>query len=242
MLKRRVMIGLMFDEGVLTRTKHFRSDYRYTQQFLAVEAIDEAVLVDISRGGPSRASERAIGDFAGRTFAPVTIGGHVASVRQVGELLRLGADKVVIGRAALENPSLITEISLKYGSQACVVACDVLDGEVVHGATGRKTGKTPVEWAMEAERCGAGELYLQSVGRDGSLNGFDLPTLLECAAAIAIPVIIGTGCGSWRHIEEAFAAGANGAVTTCVHHWTETALMGFKDKLAAAGLPIRRVA
>ena len=239
MLKRRVMIGLMFDDGVLTRTKCFRPDYRYTQQFLAVDAIDEAILVDITRGGPSEASKNAIEAFASRCFAPITVGGHVSSISDVGVYFTRGADKIVIGRAALENPGFITEIAMKWGSQAVVVACDVLNGEVVNGRTGEKTGKTPIEWCLEAQERGAGEIYLQSVERDGSLGGYELDALRGISGTVGIPVIVGTGCGSWRHMQAAFEAGADGAVTHCVHHWTETALMGFKRSLLEAGVEVR---
>lgn len=242
MLKRRVMIGLAFDDGVLTRTKGFRADYRYTQQFLAVEAIDEAVLVDVSRSGGSVASRSAIAAFADRCFAPVTVGGSIADMAGVAGAFRLGADKVVLGRAALETPELVTRIAEKWGSQAVVVACDVAAGRVVSAADGREWPWSAVEWAVEAERRGAGEIFVQSRERDGSLSGFPVAELREIAAAVTVPVIVGTGCGGWRHMQEAFAAGADGCVTANVHHWPENALRGFKERLAETGVPVRRAA
>lgn len=242
MLKRRVIIGLMFDDGVLVRTKRFIPDYRYTQEFLATEAIDEALLVDVTRAGPSVASRRAIAAFADRCFAPVTVGGHIASLADVAAAFALGADKVVLGRAALEAPDLVTLGAEKWGSQAIVVACDVLNGEVVHGRSQQQRpngGRLAWDFAAAAEMAGAGEIYLQSVDRDGSLSGYDVGLLGAVAGAVSIPVTIGGGCGSWRHMEEAFEAGASGAVTTCVHHWTESALRGFKARLHGAGQPVR---
>jgi cyclase len=177
--------------------------------------------------------------FAERAFAPVAIGGNIETLAEVGECFKRGGDKVVIGAAALENPGFITEIAMKYGSQAVVVACDVLEGEAVSGKTGQKAGFSPVRWAQEAECRGAGEIYLQSVALDGSLAGFPLSELREVAQAVGIPVVVGTGCGGWRDMRLAFEAGASGAVTSVVHHWSETAMMGFKRHLVEGGAQVR---
>lgn len=241
MLKRRVIIGLMFDDGVLTRTKNFKADYRYTQQFLAVDAIDEAICIDITRAGGSEASRDAMRAFADRCYAPVSLGGNVETAADVRRLFQIGADKVVVGKAALKRPEFITELAVKYGSQAVVVACDVERGKV-RGLPDGHAEVSPEDWCREAEARGAGEIYLQSVERDGSLSGYDLPVLRRCVEAVGVPVTVGCGCGSWSHMQAAFEAGASGAVTTNVFHWTETTLRGFKDRLAAAGLPIRRAA
>jgi len=239
MLKRRVMIGLSFDCGVLTRTKWFRPDYRYTQGFLAVEAIDEAILVDVSRSGASVASREAMRGFAERCFAPVTFGGHLSDMAGVSEMFALGADKVVLGRSALASADFPSRVAEKWGSQAVVVACDISAGRVVSAADGVVWPYSAVEWAVEAERRGAGEIFLQSRERDGSLGGFPVAELREVAAAVKVPVVVGTGCGGWRHMADAFDAGADGCVTANVHHWTEGALAGFKGRLSGAGVAVR---
>ena len=242
MLKRRVMIGLMFDGGVLMRTKGFRADYRYTQAFLAAEAIDEAVLIDIGRGGPSGASREAMEAFGRRCFAPVAMGGWIDGLETARLFFGMGADKLVLGRSAVRNPGLIEALALKYGSNAVTVACDVADGRAICAADGAETGFSPLEWCLEAERRGAGEIFLQSRERDGSLGGFPVAELREIAAAVTIPVVVGTGCGGWGHMREAFEAGAQGCVTTNIHHFTETAMRGFKQRLVEAGQPVRGVA
>lgn len=236
MLKRRVIIGLMFDDGVLVRTKRFVPDYRYTQSFLAVDAIDEAILVDVTRAGPSEASHGAMAAFADRCFAPVTMGGWIRSEDDVSRFFDLGADKVVIGRGAGEK-GFIEAVAHRWGCQAAVIACDVVGGR--SGRVHSVLEQSAEAFCQEAEARGAGEIYLQSVGRDGSLGGYDLPLLRRVVQAVGIPVTIGTGCGSWKHMQEAFEAGATGAVTTCVHHWTESALRGFKERLHGAGVPVR---
>lgn len=234
MLKCRVIISLCFDDGVLMRTKRFVADYRYTQAYLAVDAVDEVFLVDITRSGPSEASRAAMAGYAERCFAPVTMGGWVGSVAGVREMFALGADKVVIGRAAGENPVLLTDIAEKYGSQAAVAACDVENGLVM--------GRAPAEWACEAEKAGAGEVFFQSIDRDGSLSGYDLRTLGEIVEKVQIPVVVGGGCGGWRHMVDAFRTGATGCATSVIHHFTESALSGFKREIAKAGIPVREAA
>lgn len=235
MLKRRVIIGLMFDDGVLVRTKRFMPDYRYTQSFLAVDAIDEAILVDVTRAGPSEASHGAMAAFADRCFAPVTMGGWIRSEDDVSRFFDLGADKVVIGRGASEK-GLIEAVAHRWGCQAAVVGID----EWTTGASPEGGGaEILLRRAAEAEACGAGEIYFQSVGQDGSLLGYAMPLLRQMVQGRRIPVTVGSGCGSWKHMQEAFEAGATGAVTTCVHHWTESALRGFKERLHGAGVPVR---
>ena len=246
MLKRRVIIGLMFDDGVLVRTKHFKADYRYTQQFLAVDAIDEAILVDITRGGSSGKSAQAMAAFADRCFAPVTMGGSIKNLDDVARFFDLGADKVVVGSILHSDINIIPKIACKWGCQAVVAGIETLNGEVMNGRTygaenpgQQKLGIGISAYARQLEAAGAGEIFLQCVDRDGSLAGFDLPCLGRVVRAVGVPVVVGTGCGGWRHMQEAFSAGADGAVTHCVHHWTETALMGFKRGLRAAGVQVR---
>lgn len=238
MLKARVIISLCIEDGVLMRTKRFRADYRYTQAHLAIEAVDEVFLVDITRSGPSAASRRAMAAYAERCFAPVTMGGWVSSVADARDLFALGADKVVVGRAGVQNPAVLREIAWKYGTQAVVAACDVESGLVRRG----KMGHAPAQWAAEAEKSGAGEVFFQSIDRDGSLLGYDLAVLREIVAAVNCPVVVGGGCGGFQHMIEGFRAGSTGCVTSNIFHMTEPSLVGFKTAIARAGIPVREAA
>ena len=228
MLKRRLIISLCFDRGVLTRTKRFVPDYPYTQSYLSVDSVDEVVLLDVTRSGSSSDSRVAMRAYAERCFAPVTMGGWIRSWDDAHAYLDLGADKVVVGSYALENPSIICELASKMGSQSVVVAVDFP----------YRTSE-PVEWAKTAENEGAGELFVQDQSRDGSLMGYNLPVLREIAKSVNIPVVIGGGCGGWRHMKEGFEAGADGCVTSVIHHFTQTSLAGFKKALLAEGQEIR---
>jgi cyclase len=242
LLKRRVIIALCFDDGLLMRTKRFVADYRYTQAYLSVDAVDEAFLIDITRSGPSEASRVAMASYAERCFAPVTMGGWVRSVEDAKELFAIGADKVVISGGIMENPGLIGDLARRYGSQAVVAGIDHRLGMVEVGKTGEKHGFTVLEWAKKVETLGTGEIYLQDVDRDGSLLGYNTDILREIASAVSCPVVIGAGCGGWRHMAEAFRAGADGCATSVIHHFTESSLGGFKRELARAGVPVREAA
>jgi imidazole glycerol-phosphate synthase subunit HisF len=234
-----VIIALCFDSGLLMRTKRFRADYRYTQSYLAVDAVDEVFLIDITRGGPSEASRLAMASYAERCFAPVTMGGWVRSVGDARELFAIGADKVVISAGIMENPGLIGDLARKYGSQAVVAGLDCRQGMVETGKTGEKHDFTALEWAEKVETLGAGEIYLQDIERDGSLQGYNTEILREIAAAVSCPVVIGAGCGGWRHMADGFRSGAAGCVTSVIHHFTESSLGGFKAELSRHGLPVR---
>lgn len=222
----------------MTRTKRFVPDYPYTQSYLAVDAVDEVVLVDITRSGPSEASRLAMEAYAAKCFAPVCMGGHIGSWDDAHDYLDLGADKVLIGSQALENPSIIGELASKMGSQSVVVAVD-FRGLYCEDKAGQLSVYEPVQWAKIAEDSGAGELFVQDISRDGSLLGYNLPVLSEIAGSVNIPVIIGGGCGGWRHMKDAFEAGADGCVTSVIHHFTETSLSGFKKALVDAGQEVR---
>lgn len=249
MLKKRVCVTLLINGGVLFRTKKFVPDYGYTINFVGNAAVDEVFLIDITRDGPSQASRETMKAFADACFTPITMGGWVRSLADVHHFMNLGADKVVVGAAALENPALIGEIARKYGSQAVTVACDALavpkpgeggsQGVVLVGKTLEKTSWSPARWASKAQSAGAGEIFVQSIDRDGSLGGYDLELLAEVVQNVNIPVVIGGGCGTWRHMLQAFSLGADGAATSNIFHLTETALTGFKAALGQAGVPVR---
>jgi cyclase len=240
LLKRRILIALLFNDGVLFRTKKFQPDYRYTTSFVGSDLVDEIIMVDITGSGPSEESHKTMARIAEQSFVPVTMGGHIKSLDDVKRFMDMGADKVVVGLFAQLYLPFITEVAEKYGSQAITAGIDVRSGVVDHSyhCPGWANGPEPAFAAMQAEAAGAGEIFLQSVERDGSLSGYDIPTLKAVVAAVKIPVVIGTGCGGWKHMAEAFDAGASGASTSVIHHFTNTAMRGFKSSLAEYVRPL----
>ncbi len=221
------------------------------------EGADEITFLDISASNEERAT---LLDVARRTaerlFIPLTIGGGIRTVDDVGRALRAGADKVSINSAAVARPEILEEAAWRYGSQ-CVVASidarrmagdsssatgDADDGSwevVTHGGR-TATGLDAVEWARECVRRGAGEVLLTSIDRDGARTGYDLPLTGAVARAVAVPVIASGGAGSAAHVcDVILGAAADAALVAGILHDGVTTVGAMKAEMIAAGLPVR---
>ena len=251
MLKKRVIISLLINDGELYRTKQFTPDYQYTTEFVTVDSIDELFIIDITRGGRSEKFTRYVKAIVDKCFVPITVGGHFRTIEDIQWALgEFGADCILMGHEVMEFPHLITDIAEKFGSQLLTVACDYrwqsgYPGEEDYTAVFSEQGSReafidePVLWAQMAERRGAGQIFLQSIDRDGSLQGYDLKTLKEVSDAVNIPVVIGGGCAGWWSMQEAFEAGADGCATSNIYHFPESTMSSWKQKLHEAGVPVR---
>ena len=211
------------------------------------EGADEIVFLDITASSDARkillgAVERT----ADQVFIPLTVGGGVRSVEDMGELLTHGADKVSINTAALDDPALITRCAEVFGSQCVVLAIDARKNpesggwEVFSHGGRRATGRDAVEWAMRGEQLGAGEILLTSMDRDGTHDGYDIPLLSAVNASVRLPVIASGGAGSVRHIHEALTeGGAEAALAASIFHFGKLSIGTVKEELAALGLEVR---
>ena len=232
MLKPRIIIALLFNEGVLFRTKKFIPDYRYTLNFVGTEAADEIFIVDITRGGPYKGHYDAIAPYIERAFLPCTLGGHIREVSDARSAFAGGADKIVLEQAFYERPGVARELAARYGSQAVTIGLTEENGEWVTGRTKTRTGLRIGEAAKLAVSFGAGEIFLQSMALEGSLGGYPVMSLAGVlAAAPTLPIVVGAGCGNWLHMKEALEAGASGCVTTVIHHFPDAALWGMKKRI-----------
>jgi cyclase len=212
------------------------------------EGADEIVFLDITASSDARKILlEAVERTADMVFIPLTVGGGVRSIDDMGELLTHGADKVSINTAALDDPDLITRCAEVFGSQCVVLAVDAKrrpgnDGWEVFSHGGRRaTGREAVEWAMRGEQLGAGEILLTSMDRDGTHDGYDVALLRAVNAAIRLPVIASGGAGSVHHIHEALTeGGAEAALAASIFHFGELSIGTVKQELAALGLEVRR--
>ena len=212
------------------------------------EGADEITFLDITASSDNRDTLlHVIEDVASQVFIPLTVGGGVRSVADVRRLLNAGADKAGINTAAVTNPDLINEASGFFGSQAIVVAIDAkavnpenTRWEVfTHG--GRKaTGIDAVEWALNMQARGAGEILLTSMDRDGTKIGFNLALTRAVSEALDIPVIASGGVGNVQHLVEGVKEGkADAVLAASIFHFGEVRISEAKAAMRAAGIEVR---
>ena len=208
---------------------------------------DEIVLLDITATHEARPILiDTVRRAARELFVPFTVGGGVRSLADAAQLFEAGADKISINSAAIADPTIITQIAERFGAQAVIVAIDARrkaesQSWEVFVAGGRKaTGLDAVEWALEAESRGAGEILLTSMDSDGTRAGFDCPLTKAVAESVAIPVIASGGAGTKEHFVEVFERGAaDAALAASIFHFGIHDVRDLKSTLAAAGIPVR---
>ena len=203
-------------------------------------AVDEMVLLDITATAEGRGPDLSlVSELAAQFCSPLTVGGGVRTVEQVVALLRHGADKVVIGTAAVRDQDLLRAASDKVGSQAIVAALDVKDGFVTVECGKAMTDWEPVATAKRFEVDGAGEILLTSVERDGRLCGYDLGLIRAISSVVNIPVVASGGCGVYRHMLEAIEAGADAVASAAMFQFTDQTPAGAARFLKSQGIEVR---
>jgi cyclase len=209
------------------------------------EGIDELVILDVTATlEKRRALEDTLRRVSAELFIPLAVGGGIREEADAAAALDAGADKVALNTAALENPALLTRLSVRYGSQAVVVAIDAkqMDHryEVFSRSGTTPTGRDVVEWAREAAERGAGEILLTSIDRDGTRSGFDCALTAAVSTAVPIPVIASGGAGTFEHFYDVFTTGqADAALAASVFHFSEHAVSELKSYLRDRGVPVR---
>lgn len=208
---------------------------------------DELVFLDITASSDARnTAAEMVRKVAEKVFIPFTVGGGIRTVDDFRAILREGADKVSVNSAAIMNPNLISEAADKFGSQCVVVAIDAKrrtdgDGFTIYKNGGRvDMGIDAVEWAMKAEKLGAGEILLTSMDGDGTKAGYDLELTRAIAENVSIPVIASGGAGTMAHFYEAFTEGkAEAALAASLFHFKEMEIRDLKSYLRDRGISVR---
>lgn len=208
---------------------------------------DEVVFLDITASADSRATQLEwVRQVASRVFIPFTVGGGIRTVEDFRAILREGADKIAINSAAIMNPRLISDAADKFGSQCVVVAIDAKkrpDGSGFHifKNGGRiDMGMDAVEWAVKAEKLGAGEILLTSMDADGTKEGYDIELTRTVAEAVSIPVIASGGAGRPEHFYEALTEGkAEAVLAASLFHYKELEIGEVKEFLREKGISVR---
>lgn len=250
MLTRRIIACLDVDDGRVVKGIQFvglrdAGDPAELAKRHSESGADEIVLLDISAAHQRRAT---LLDTVRRTakelFIPFTVGGGIRTLQEAASVFSAGADKISINSAALAQPTLITQIAERFGSQAVVVAIDAKrqNGSwqaFTHG--GRvSSNRDALEWALEAESRGAGEILLTSMDRDGTASGFDCELTRAIADRLNIPVIASGGAGAAAHFVEVFREGhADAALAASIFHYGLSSLGDLKQSLNTEGIPVR---
>jgi cyclase len=221
MLHARVIPCLLMRNGGLVKTVRFKNARYVGDPINAVrifneKEVDELVFLDIGSPGARGAPDfELLADIASEAFMPFAYGGGITSIEHVKRLYALGVEKVVLNTAAADQPHLVSEAAALAGSSGVVVSIDVRRNWIgsysvcVAGNT-RDLKRDPVAYAQEMERLGAGEILLNAIDRDGTMEGYDLALVRRVSEAVSIPVVIAGGAGRLQHFREAADAGASG--------------------------------
>lgn len=250
MLAKRIITCLDIKEGRTVKGINFENlrdagDPVELARLYAQQGADELVFLDITATHEKRKTlVELVGRIAAAINIPFTVGGGIASVEDVELLLQNGADKISINSAAVHHPHLISAIADKFGSQCVVLAIDAKQEQenwIVYTSGGwHATRLNLFDWAMEAEKRGAGEILFTSMNHDGTKTGFANDALRTLSAQVNIPVVASGGAGSIEHFKDVFTLGrADAALAAGIFHFKEVELPKLKQYLLQSGITVR---
>jgi cyclase len=250
-LKTRLIPALLLREGRCVKGRQFK-DFRDTGNPLTAARIydaqgaDELVFLDITASAQAHAiTVDVIKQVAEEVFMPLCVGGGLRTTDDIREMLEAGADKVSLNTAVEERPELIEQAARRFGNQCVVVSIDCRrhdDGscEVFTYAGTRGTGRDPVEWARQAVDMGAGEIFLTSIDREGTMEGYDLELVRSVADAVTVPVVAHGGCGTLDHLVQAVDEGHADAVSCAsMLHFTDQSVIKARAHMKTYGVDVR---
>ena len=237
----RVVKGVNF-ENLVDAGDPVELAARYSEQ-----GADEITFLDVTATVDDRQTTfDLVRETAENVFIPLTVGGGVRSVADVGALLEHGADKISVNSAALQRPSLIDDIAKHFGQQVCVISIDAKrdsstpSGFVVTTHGGRRSaGVDALEWARESTNRGAGEILLNSIDADGTQEGFDVSMIGDVRAVSSVPLIASGGAGAADDAVGAVVAGADAVLAASIFHRDKVSIQDVKNALRGAGAVVR---
>lgn len=252
MLTKRIVPCLDVDKGRVVKGKKFQNivdvdDPVKLAKFYVEEGADELVFYDITASYENRKIFlNTIEKIAEEINIPFTVGGGISTVNDFYEVLRAGADKVSVNSSAVKNPSLITEAAMKFGNQCVVLSIDAKkngeDWNVYINGGRLDTGKNAIDWAIEGEMLGAGEIVLNSIDMDGVKKGFDISLTKRVSEETKLPVIASGGAGSFEDFLNVLKDGkADAALAASVFHYGQIRIKELKKYLNQNDIVIRRL-
>ena len=206
---------------------------------------DEICFLDITASNENRDTiYEVVEKTSKKCFVPLTVGGGIRSIEDISKLLNCGADKVSINTAAVQNSKVVVDSSKKFGSQCIVVAIDAKKNEknweiFTHGGR-NNTGIDAVKFAKKMEECGAGELLVTSMDRDGTQVGYDIELMSKISTTVNIPVIASGGVGNLNHLVDGIKLGkASAVLAASIFHYGKHSIKEAKEYLASKEIPVR---
>ena len=253
MLSQRLIVCLDVENGRVVKGVQFVSlkevgDPADLAARYETQGADEIVFLNIAAASEKRLEIiDTVRRSADRLFIPLTVGGGIETIDDIGAMLRAGADKVSINSAAVLHPQVITDAAERFGVQCVVASIDARrDGNTwrVYTSGGRNaTGLDAIEWAQECARRGAGEILLTSIDRDGTRRGYDLELTCAVADAVSIPVVASGGGGTSAHVVGVLTNGkADAALMAGALHDDSTSVSEIKAAMRGAGIRVRTAA
>lgn len=250
MVKIRIIPTILTDGMTVVKGKHFKNsrtvgDVRAVSTLYSKRDIDELMFLDVNaRQAGSKISLDLVRNFSEILNIPFSVGGGINSVEDAAEYFRNGAEKIVLGTAAVNNPTLIGEISRRYGSQAVVVSIDI--ASVVSRKVTSNSGSMVTNWEFgdyvkRITEEGVGEILIQNIEMEGEMLGYDLQLISDLRALTTLPIIASSGCGSSEDAIRAVNAGANALAIGSLFHFTQITPKTLADELKEFGLKLRRV-
>lgn len=235
MLATRIIPTMLGKNGALVKGRGYNAwrsvgSILQAARIYATRGVDELCYLDIAATPDGREPDyELVEQLVDKMFVPISIGGGIKTVEHVRELLARGADKVVLGSAARTNPKLITQIADKFGSQAVTVSVDVPAGEKAYA----------IAMAVGAETAGAGEILLNAMDRDGTMDGYRLDLIKAVAESVDIPVIASGGCRDYDDMHEAIKAGASAIAAGALFQFTDCTPKEAAQYLQGKGVEMR---
>lgn len=250
MLKKRLIAVVIVRDGQVVQSVKFKhTNVIHSDAIHAIESfnrwcVDEIVLINVSKSHDSKPQFlEVVKHISRKCFVPLSVGGWVDDYHYASELIKNGADKIVLNSAFSENHELISSLVTTYGSQAVVASIDVkTDDEKARVAINRSTDVldfSPSDWAAHCESLGAGEIFFNSIEFDGARKGYDLKNLKDVCGKVSVPVIAFGGAFRWKHFVEGFQAGADAVAAANIFHYTEHSTKHAKRHIHKEGITIR---
>ena len=205
---------------------------------------DEICFLDITASNENRNTiYEVVEKTSKKCFVPLTVGGGIRSIEDINKLLNCGADKVSINTAAVQNEKVVEESAKKFGSQCIVVAIDAKKNNheweiFTHGGR-TSTGIKALEFASKMEKCGAGELLVTSMDKDGTQSGYDIELMQKISSRVNIPVIASGGAGTLDHLVDGIRSGASAVLAASIFHYGTYSVKEAKHYLASKDIPVR---